>query len=158
MAGWEPYPDLDDDQAMAFGLMAWSAVKLEGVVNRVCETAVEGLTTAGVSDHANAARQYIRALVQNADTRRLSRWLETAMRAIDRRNTLIHVTTEFWVDIVDGEIMNTGTLNLVNKRKKRIVRTALTSDSFRDIQSALDAAYTGWKDAEHTVMVERRAT
>lgn len=156
MTSWEPYPELDEEQALALGRMTWAAVKLEGVIERVCGEALQhDVSGRSVSEYVKEVRGNFSLSPTTIGRKQALEWLTKAIAAIDRRNTVLHVTTELRFASDEEMSAGAGTLSLVNQRKRRVTRTEPTAGNFYRIRDAIEKAYAGWHSAEVGLVLER---
>lgn len=153
---WEPYPKLDNEQLHALGHLTWEAIKLEGVIDRVCELLVKGSTAKGhVSNHVErVTKSLANAEVSAGQTGALS-WLQDALDALLVRNATLHSKTEIFHAEVNGLFVQLGPVQLVNENKTGTTRTDLTALGLLAHANTLHRAYLGWRKVEVDLVLER---
>lgn len=155
---WEPYPDLDDDLVRALGLLTWEAIKLEGVMDRICEKVVADSTAKGmIKNHVD---KVVKAIDHGTETRgrtAAKAWLNESLRALDARNAILHSITGLPFIEIDGELVP-GEIQLVNKKLKNgIVQTTLTpltTTALLAHHAIIARAYEKWRRVDWELALE----
>jgi hypothetical protein len=143
---WDPYGSLTVDQHQALGELTWAAMRLEGVIDRVCETLHSGSTVGGnVTQHVN------RASTDPSKTGpaqlRAREWARKGLERLDLRNKIIHSSTRaVWRD-VNGELVR-DIDQLVNVRKGKEFSSPFDAEHWRWIAEQIDEHYEGWRKVD----------
>lgn len=150
------YPELDDQQAHALGILTWEGVKLEGLIERICEIIVPGSThnRSAVSTHAQNVEKFIVTGPNPSRAQMRAReWLAQSRHELERRNITLHVIVEARY-VWNGSRPEFRQIGLVNTRYGKgglpalTTRSDISALSFYGHADSLRKVSEAWSDIE----------
>jgi hypothetical protein len=145
---WNPYPELDDEQLRALGGLTWEAIRLEGMVDRICNILLPGSTDRGpVSSHVKKVEKAHPAGQATPQQEKAISWLNRALSELNRRNAVLHSVAEIRY-IVVGDDLCPQPIQLRNTQGANTTHSEISALAFKRHADAIHDAFVDWREIE----------